>query len=89
MLICISTTLLSCAPNQRASLTRLPWRLLPVLSLPRTIWRLSQRVCDTMGDQTQKSFAPRLGISLPTLRKVLAGEAVRADVWAKIEAKLR
>jgi hypothetical protein len=40
-----------------------------------------------MGDRTQKSAAAVLDVSLPTLRKLLAGKALRADVRAKIDAK--
>lgn len=36
-----------------------------------------------MGDEAQRSYASRRGISLPTLSKILYGQPVRSDVAAK------
>jgi hypothetical protein len=47
-----------------------------------------RRVADWMGDRTQASKATALGISLPTLRKLLAGAAVRSSIRAQVEEKL-
>jgi hypothetical protein len=41
-----------------------------------------------MGDEAQRTFATNLGISLTTLRKVLAGEPVRDGRRRQIESKL-
>jgi hypothetical protein len=48
----------------------------------------AQRVATWIGDRTQTSAADALGISVPTLRKVLAGEPVRVNKRCRIEARL-
>jgi hypothetical protein len=47
-----------------------------------------QRLQGRLGDETQASFAKKVGISIPTLRKVIEGKPVRQDSMAKIEAYL-
>jgi hypothetical protein len=48
----------------------------------------ARRVRAAMGDESQKTFAARCGVSVPTLRKVLAGKPVRADIRAQVETCL-
>jgi hypothetical protein len=46
-------------------------------------------VTDWVGDRTHASAAKALGISLPTLRKLLAGESVRAATLEQVQKALR
>ena len=46
------------------------------------------RVEDAKGYATNKSFAARLGISIPTLRKILAREWVRDHIHEKVKGRL-
>ena len=47
-----------------------------------------RRLEDAMGDATQKSFARRLGVSIPTLTKILAHKPVRASTREQIAERL-